>query len=61
MSTVTLVCILMGSDSDWPKIKAAAAALAEFQVPYEVRVMSAHRTPDLVQQLPRRPPPEGCE
>ena len=45
-----LVGILMGSDSDWPKIKAAAAALEEFDVPYEVRVMSAHRTPDLVQQ-----------
>ncbi len=45
-----VVGILMGSDSDWPKIKAAAAALAEFNVPYEVRVMSAHRTPDLVQQ-----------
>lgn len=45
-----LVGILMGSDSDWPKIKAVAAALEEFGVPYEVRVMSAHRTPDLVQQ-----------
>jgi len=40
----------MGSDSDWPKIKGAAAALAEFHVPYEVRVMSAHRTPDIVQE-----------
>ena len=49
MST-PLVGILMGSDSDWPKIKAAAAALAEFHVPYEVHLMSAHRTPDLVQQ-----------
>ena len=49
MST-PLVGILMGSDSDWPKIKASAAALAEFQVSYEVHVMSAHRTPDLVQQ-----------
>lgn len=38
----------MGSDSDWPKIKAAATALAEFGVPYEVRVMSAHRTPSVV-------------
>jgi len=44
-----LVGILMGSDSDWPKIKGAAAALTEFHIPYEVRVMSAHRTPDLVQ------------
>ena len=38
----------MGSDSDWPKIKAAAAALDEFDVPYEVHVMSAHRTPHVV-------------
>ena len=45
-----LVGILMGSDSDWPKIKAAAAALDEFGVPYEVHVMSAHRTPEQVRQ-----------
>jgi 5-(carboxyamino)imidazole ribonucleotide mutase len=44
-----LVGIIMGSDSDWPKIKGAAAALAEFNVPHEVRVMSAHRTPEIVQ------------
>jgi len=43
-----LVGILMGSDSDWPKIKKVAAALDEFQVPHEVRVMSAHRTPAIV-------------
>ena len=35
----------MGSDSDWPVMSAAADALAEFGVPYEVRVVSAHRTP----------------
>lgn len=40
----------MGSDSDWPKIKGAAAALDEFDISYEVRVMSAHRTPELVTQ-----------
>lgn len=39
------VGILMGSDSDWPTMKAAAAACAEFAVPCEVRVISAHRTP----------------
>jgi 5-(carboxyamino)imidazole ribonucleotide mutase len=38
----------MGSDSDWPKIKPAAEALDEFGVGYEVRVMSAHRTPAAV-------------
>jgi 5-(carboxyamino)imidazole ribonucleotide mutase len=42
------VGIIMGSDSDWPKIKAVAAALREFDVAFEVRVMSAHRTPHLV-------------
>ena len=35
----------MGSDSDWPVMKAAAEALDEFGVPYEVGVVSAHRTP----------------
>ena len=44
------VGIVMGSDSDWPKIKAAAAALDEFGVAYEVRVMSAHRTPAAVSE-----------
>ena len=43
-----LVGIIMGSDSDWPKIKKAAAALEEFGIPYEKRVMSAHRTPGTV-------------
>ncbi|MCA9148962.1 MAG: 5-(carboxyamino)imidazole ribonucleotide mutase [Planctomycetales bacterium] len=42
------VGILMGSDSDWPKIKGVAAALDEFGVGYEAHVMSAHRTPNLV-------------
>jgi 5-(carboxyamino)imidazole ribonucleotide mutase len=40
-----LVGVIMGSDSDWPVLSAAAAALAEFGVPHEVRVVSAHRTP----------------
>jgi 5-(carboxyamino)imidazole ribonucleotide mutase len=40
-----LVGIIMGSDSDWPTLKAAAAACAEFGVPHETRVVSAHRTP----------------
>jgi 5-(carboxyamino)imidazole ribonucleotide mutase len=40
-----LVGILMGSDSDWPVMKAAADALAEFDVGSEARVISAHRDP----------------
>ncbi len=38
------VGVIMGSDSDWPVMKGAADALAEFDVPYEVAVVSAHRT-----------------
>jgi len=39
------VGVIMGSDSDWPVMGAAADALREFDVPYESRVISAHRTP----------------
>ena len=39
------VGIIMGSDSDWPVMEAASAALHEFLVEHEVRVVSAHRTP----------------
>ena len=41
-----LVSIVMGSDSDWPTMSAAADALAEFGVPFEADVVSAHRMPD---------------
>jgi 5-(carboxyamino)imidazole ribonucleotide mutase len=40
------VGIIMGSDSDWPVMEAAATALAEFEVPFEADVISAHRMPD---------------
>ena len=43
-----LVAIIMGSDSDWPVMKNAAQILADFGVPYEAKVVSAHRTPDLM-------------
>ena len=40
------VGIVMGSDSDWPTMQAAAVILKEFGIPCEARVLSAHRTPD---------------
>ena len=40
-----MIGIIMGSDSDWPTMRGAAEALDEFGVPYEVGVVSAHRTP----------------
>jgi len=43
-----LVGVVMGSDSDWGTMRAAVAVLKEFGVPYEARVVSAHRTPDLL-------------
>ena len=43
-----LVGVVMGSDSDWPTMQAAAVMLKEFGVPFEARVVSAHRTPDLL-------------
>lgn len=43
-----LVGVVMGSDSDWPVMQHAAAQLRDFGVPYERRVVSAHRTPDLL-------------
>ncbi len=49
-SASPLVGVVMGSDSDWPKIKSVAAALDELQIPYEARVMSAHRTPEIVRE-----------
>ena len=45
MDTAPLVGVVMGCDSDWPVMRAAASALAEFGVPYEADVVSAHRMP----------------
>ncbi len=48
--TQATVAILMGSDSDWPTFEAAVQVLAEFEVSYDVRVLSAHRTPEQVRK-----------
>jgi 5-(carboxyamino)imidazole ribonucleotide mutase len=48
--TKPLVGILMGSDSDWPVMKAAADVCAEFQIGTEAKVISAHRTPRDLEQ-----------
>ncbi len=45
-----LVGIIMGSKSDWDTMRHAAEMLDLFAIPYEVRVVSAHRTPDLLMQ-----------
>jgi len=45
MTVQPLVGLVMGSDSDWPTMEAAALALEEFAIPYEADVVSAHRMP----------------
>ena len=46
MSNLPLVGIVMGSDSDWPVMRSCAETLKRFDVAYEAKVLSAHRTPD---------------
>ena len=46
--TKPLVGVVMGSNSDWEVMRHAAAQLAALDIPYEARVVSAHRTPDLL-------------
>ena len=48
MNTPPLIGLVMGSDSDWPVLQAAARILKEHGLPYEAQVISAHRTPDLL-------------
>lgn len=47
MSQTKKVAVIMGSDSDFPVVSKAVAKLKAFDIPYEVHVMSAHRTPEL--------------
>jgi 5-(carboxyamino)imidazole ribonucleotide mutase len=55
------VGVIMGSDSDWPVMIDAAEALAEFDIPIEVRVVSAHRTPEVMLDYARGAADRGLE
>ncbi len=48
MSETPLVAIIMGSKSDWPTLKPASQTLSRLHIPHESRIVSAHRTPDLM-------------
>lgn len=65
MSTVPskspLVAVIMGSASDWPTMKHAAELLERFGVPHESRVVSAHRTPDLMNLFAKDAEDAGLE
>ncbi len=55
------VGIVMGSDSDWPTMQAAAVILKDFGVAFEARVVSAHRTPDLLFEYAEQAAPRGLK
>lgn len=56
-----VVAILMGSDSDWPVLEQGAKLLKEFGVSYEVRVLSAHRSPAQVRRYVEQAPGRGVK
>ena len=49
------VGLIMGSDSDLPVVQKAVDMLRELEIPFEVHVYSAHRTPEAVQEVPQTP------
>jgi len=51
----------MGSDSDWPTMKLAAEICDKFEIPYEAKVVSAHRTPDLLKEYANGAQKRGIE
>src|SRR4051812_4750688 len=56
-----LVGIVMGSKSDQPTMQNVADTLAQLGIPYEMRIMSAHRTPDVVAQYAKTAEERGLE
>ena len=56
-----LVAVIMGSKSDWETMRAAVEMLEEFAIPTEARVVSAHRTPELMAQFAREAAGRGIQ
>jgi 5-(carboxyamino)imidazole ribonucleotide mutase len=61
MAEKPLVAVIMGSKSDWATMKAAADTLEEFGVPFETKIVSAHRTPDLLFEFAKSAESRGLE
>jgi 5-(carboxyamino)imidazole ribonucleotide mutase len=57
----SLVAIVMGSDSDWPVMKHTAGVLDDFGITYKAKVVSAHRTPDLMFKFAEEAATDGYE
>ena len=61
MAKSPLVAIIMGSKSDWPTMEPAAQTLVEFGVAHEAKIVSAHRTPDLLFEFAKTAEDRGIE
>jgi 5-(carboxyamino)imidazole ribonucleotide mutase len=61
MSENPLVAVIMGSKSDWDTMRAASEILDSFAVPHETKIVSAHRTPDLLFEFAKSAEPRGIE
>ena len=61
MAEKPLVAVIMGSKSDWAAMKAAADTLEEFGVTFETKIVSAHRTPDLLFEFAKAAESRGLE
>ena len=61
MTEATLVAVVMGSTSDWKTMQHAVAVLQDFEVPHVAKVVSAHRTPDLLSDFAKGAEGEGLE
>ena len=61
MAEKTIVAVIMGSKSDWETMKNATDVLAEFAVPHESKIVSAHRTPDLLFEFAKSAESRGIE
>lgn len=59
--TEPLIAIIMGSKSDWETMEHATQTLDELKIPYEVKIVSAHRTPDLLFQFAESAHERGIE
>lgn len=61
MAEKPLVAVIMGSKSDWATMKTAADTLEQFGVPFETKIVSAHRTPDLLFEFAKSAESRGIE
>src|SRR5947209_16891177 len=61
MAKKPLVSIIMGSKSDWPTMEHASKVLDDFGVPHESKIVSAHRTPDLLFEFAKAAEERGIE